>query len=196
MTASAVQLWHGYENKNEEQIAGATRLHINRDFRVNSQATAACMTPEPCIGGRAWPSFDPHNGEAWEKALCVWLNTTLGLIGRWWVSNRQQQGRANLTITTIGTIPVVDLRTLDTDRIETLAATFDTFAGRRMLPANEARHDAARQELDKAVLCDALELPEDILEPLGVLRQQWCAEPSVHGGKSTRPSPTDTHAHR
>lgn len=34
---------------------------------------------------------------------------------------------------------------------------------------------------------DVLGLPASILEPLAVLRRQWCAEPSVHGGKSTRP---------
>ena len=133
------------------------------------------MTPAPCIGGRAWPSFAPHGGKDWEKALCVWLNTTLGLIGRWWVSNRQQQGRASLTLTTTGTIPAPDLRTIDADRIKKLADTFDTFAARRMLPANEARHDTARQELDKGALCDALELPEEILDSLAVRREQWCA---------------------
>ncbi len=38
------------------------------------------------------------------------------------------------------------------------------------------------------MLVDLLRLPEDVLEPLKVLRLQWCSEPSVHGGKSTPPS--------
>ncbi len=33
---------------------------------------------------------------------------------------------------------------------------------------------------------DLFGLPTDILEPLAVIRKQWCAEPSVHGGKGTR----------
>ena len=37
------------------------------------------------------------------------------------------------------------------------------------------------------MLCDLLGLPESILEPLAALRLQWCEEPSVHGGKPTRP---------
>ena len=37
--------------------AAASRLHFNLDFRINSQSLAACLTPEPVIGGRAWPSF-------------------------------------------------------------------------------------------------------------------------------------------
>ena len=44
----------------------------------------------------------------------------------------------------------------------------------------------ARQVLDRAILIDLLHLPEAALEPLALLRDQWCAEPSVHGGKRTR----------
>ena len=59
MDKKAEKLWDGYENQNEEQIAGATRLHINRDFQVNAQPLGACLTPAPALGGRAWPSFAP-----------------------------------------------------------------------------------------------------------------------------------------
>ncbi|MYG19375.1 MAG: hypothetical protein F4208_07365 [Gemmatimonadales bacterium] len=64
---------------------------------------------------------------------------------------------------------------------------FDTFNDRDFLPANEAYRDASRIALDEAVLVDLLELPRSVLEPLGVIRRQWCAEPTVHGGKGTRP---------
>ena len=46
--------------------------------------------------------------------------------------------------------------------------------------------DNTRQALDRAVLIDLLQLSKDALEPLAILRDQWCAEPSVHGGKKTR----------
>lgn len=58
---------------------------------------------------------------------------------------------------------------------------------REFLPANEAHRDEVRQQLDQAVLCDLLGLPESILGPLDTLREQWCREPTVHGGKRTRP---------
>jgi len=188
----ALVVWEGRPDLGEFSIAGATRLHINRDFRVNSQPVAACLTPKRAIGGRAWPSFQPTaddeaENESWEKALCVWLNSTLGLLGRWWVSNRQQKGRANVTVTTMGSIPVLDLRAIAADQRQALASVFDHFETRPMLPANEAYRDEARQELDKAVLCEVLGLPDSILDPLATLRLQWCAEPSVHGGKKTRP---------
>ncbi len=192
MRESALVVWEGRINRAGYSIAGATRLHINNDFQVNSQPMAACMTPAPAIGGRAWPSFQPTpdkeaEAELWEKALCVWLNSTFGLLGRWYVSNRQQKGRANLTVTTMGNIPVLDLRAVSAGQRRSLAAVFDRFEHRAMLPANEAYRDEVRHDLDEAVLCEVLGLPVTILDPLATLRLQWCAEPSVHGNKKTRP---------
>lgn len=59
MDDRAQELWDGYTNNKKERTAGATRLHINRDFQVNSQPLGACLTPEAALGGRAWPSFAP-----------------------------------------------------------------------------------------------------------------------------------------
>lgn len=192
MGDKAYQIWEGYVNKNNEPIAGAGRLHINGDFRLNSQSLGACLTPEPAIGGTAWPSFAPTPTNAadeplWEKALALWLNTTPGLIARWWVSSRQHEGRARLTVSTIGNIHVLDLRQIPHTKIKNLAALCDKYHAETLLPANEAFHDNTRTELDRAVLHEVLGLPETILGPLATLRLQWCAEPSVLGGKQTGP---------
>ena len=121
-------------------------------------------------------------------ALALWANTTLGLISFWWVAGRQQQGRAILTISGLPALPVLDVRTLDLRQLGIAARIFEDFRDWTFLPANEAYRDDTRKALDRAVLCDLLGLPESILEPLDVLRAQWCAEPTVHGGKSTRPT--------
>ena len=164
----------------------ASRLHFNRDFRINSQPLAACTTPEPSIGGRAWPSF-LCTDTRWEIPLVLWANTTLGLIAFWWIGTRQQQGRAVLTISKLPALTVLDPRGLTEMQLDRANTIFAAFEGRELLPANEAWRDEARRALDRVVLIDLLELPEDILEPLALLRRQWCAEPSVHGGKNTAP---------
>ena len=192
MRDQSLRIWDGYNTRDGSPVAGATRLHISCEFQQTSQPLAACLTPVPTLGGRAWPSFSPtpdrdDEHEVWERGICVWLNSTVGLIGRWYVSNRQQLGRANLTITTMGSIPVIGLRALAAEQRQGLAEVFDEFESRPMLPANEAYRDEARQELDEAMLCRVLGLPTTILDPLGTLRLQWCAEPSVHGGKTSRP---------
>lgn len=192
MTPKALDRWNGWTAANGIEICGATRLHINRDFQVNSQALGACLTPQPAIGGRAWPSAAPSpaltsNPEEWEKALVLWLNTTPGLVARWWISNRQQKGRANLSITTIGDIPVLNLRALPGATVTALAAQFDAHKNTVLLPANEAYRDEARRSLDDIVLCQVLGISGNIHVPLSTIREAWCAEPSVHGGKSTQP---------
>lgn len=165
----------------------AARLHFNLDFGLNSQSLAACFTPEPVIGGRAWPSFEPDD-ERWAPPLLLWANTTLGLMCFWWSAARQQQARACLTITALPDLPIVDPRRLDDSQLAAAERIFDEFQDRRFLPANEAYRDRTRIDLDRAVLVDLLRLPENVLDSLDVLRRQWCSEPSVHGGKSTRPA--------
>ena len=165
----------------------ATRLHLNRDFQLNSQSLAACLTPERSIGGRAWPNFRLDNPDA-EEAIALWANTTLGLTAFWWAGGRQQQGRVIITITGLPSLLTLDVRQLSAAQLARAGAIFEEFCAREFLPANEAYRDETRQALDRAMLIDLLGLPETVLESLDVLRAQWCAEPTVHGGKKTRPT--------
>ena len=105
----------------------------------------------------------------------------------WWSGSRQQQGRSVLTITGLPELMTLDVRALPREKLARARAIFRRFRGRPLLPANEAWRDRARQALDRALLVELLDLPEDVLEPLDNLRRQWCAEPSVHGGKPTAP---------
>ena len=178
----------GCEDKALDVWDTATRLHLNRDFRLNSQGLAACLTPERSIGGRAWPNFRLDAGERGEAAIALWANTTLGLIAFWWMGGRQQQGRAISSITQLPSLITLDLRQLSDLQIQRSREIFEEFREFEFLPANEAYHDESRQALDKAVLINLLGLPEDTLEPLALLRLQWCQEPTVHGGKATQPT--------
>ncbi len=183
---------HGVPRKGSRDHANkvwettSSRLHYNRDFGLSSQPLTACVTEAPSIGGRAWPNFVCTNSR-WENPLVLWANTTLGCITFWWSGSRQHQGRALITITRLPELRVLDVRELSKGQLDQADKIFKEFATREFLPANEAWRDETRQELDHAVLVELLHLPEDIMQPLALLRRQWCAEPTVHGGKSTRP---------
>ena len=164
----------------------AATLHFSLDFGISSQSLTACLTPAPCLGGRAWPGFQPHR-EEWTRAIALWANCTLGLMAFWWAGSRQQQGRAITTISALPELPVLDARALTPEQLERANAIFERFRAQTLLPANEAYRDDARKALDRAVLVELLGLPEAVLPPLDNLRLQWCAEPSVHGGKETAP---------
>ncbi len=161
-------------------------LHFTLDFRLSSQPLAACFTEDRTIGGTAWPNFIVANPE-WEKLILLWANTTLGLMTFWWTGTRQQQGRSRLTISRLPELLMLDARRLNEEQYALSENIFERFRERTFLPANEAYRDNTRQDLDRAVLTELLGLDEEVLEGLRILREQWCREPSVHGGKTTRP---------
>ena len=176
----------GYRRQAAEKWRNeASRLHYNVDFRLNSQPLATCITEKPCLGGTAWPNFITQ--EEWEIPLVLWGNTTLGLIAFWWIGTRQQQGRSRLSISRMPELISMDPRQLTQKQLDQSQEIFDQFKGRDFLPANEAYRDQARIDLDQAVMVLLLGVQEEKLENLSILRQQWCEEPSVHGGKATKP---------
>ena len=179
------------ERASERWNRAVSRLHASLDFQLNSQSLAMCLTPEKCLGGRAWPNVIPHEPR-YEIPLLLWANSTLGLILFWWRGTRQQQGRACITVTKLPDLPVLDTRTLSGAQLDHCRTIFDSLKDREFLPANEAYRDETRKALDRRLLFGAasvLQLDPGLEEGLDLLRKQWCAEPSVHGGKSTRINP-------
>ena len=168
-----------------ENFAG--RLFFNCDFTMTSQPLSACYTAVDALGGRAWPGFRCHDKEH-EIPIVLWANSTLGLISYWWRATRQQSGRASLTITNLPTLIVLDPRKLSENQFSLTDKIFKEISSQDLLPANEAYRDPVRQKLDEALIIDLLGFDREILESLALLRNKWCHEPSVHGGKSTRPT--------
>lgn len=147
-----------------------------------------CLTPEKCIGRRAWPNVSPHKRK-YAIPLLLWCDSTLGLILFSWHGTRQQAGRSVLTISKLPELPVLDPRTLDEGQMGRCRGIFDDLKDREFLRAREAWHDEMRKALDRKLLFGytrVLRLDLGLEEELDLPRKQWCAEPSVHGGKSPR----------
>ena len=168
-----------------ETFAG--RLCFNCDFGLSSQPLAACLTSVEAIHGRAWPGFMCHDKQH-EVPIVLWANSTIGLISYWWKATRQQSGRASLTITNLPSLVMLDPRTLSDSQIKLANTIFEEIASHDLLPANEAYRDPVRQSLDEALFVELLGLDRNILEHISILRNMWCFEPSVHGGKRTNPN--------
>ena len=181
---SSGSIKRGKEEDAARLWARSSHLHINRDFQFNANATAAAFTRMRVGGGRAWPSFQMESVEL-EKATCVWLNGTLGIIGYWLQSNRTQNGRGGTTVTAIPNIPTLDFSALPPERLAAAVRIFDDLSEKTMLPANESYRDEVRQELDRRLLTEVLGLDDAAVEQLAILRNRWCMEPTVVGGKGT-----------
>ena len=166
--------------------------------RLHAQPGLPAELPEPCHvphagevprGATAWPNINSRD-ERYEIPLLLWANSTLGLILFWWKGTRAEQaGRSRMTITAIPDLPVLDPRTLTDGQTDHCLAILDDLKDCEFLPANEAWRDETRKALDRELLfgiTSVLKLDPGLEEGLDLLRKQWCAEPSVHGGKGTR----------
>ena len=172
----------GMEAKSAEVWVTASRVHLNRDFRLTSQPLAAVFTYQRTIGGTAWPNVR-FEVDQFDHALIVWCNSTLGLLCWWWHANRQQDGRGRITIRSAESLPILDFRSLTTAQLATAQAIFDDFRNKDLMPAYLADADPNRALLDRRVVCDLLGFDHAVYRGVRRLAAKWCAEPSVHGGK-------------
>ena len=184
---SSMHVRQGMETKAVEVWKTASRSHLSRGFRFNSQPLAAAFTDRESLGGRAWPNVI-FEDKKFDYAFVIWSNGTLGLLSYWWHSNRQVGGRGEITIRSAETLPVLDFRALSDEQLATAKAIFDDFRDKDLLPAYLADADLHRAALDRRVMCDLLGFDEDTYRGVRRLAAKWCAEPSVHGGKVHPPS--------
>ncbi len=179
---SQLQVRQGMEDAAAVVWDTATRAHLNRDFTFGSQALAVAFTDQESIGGRIWPNVI-FSDIRYDYAFAVWGNSTLGLLSYWWHSSRQQSSKANMTIRSAESLPVLDLRSLTDEQLRMAEKIFDEFHDKDLLPAYLADADPNRAPLDRRVICDLLGYGEEIYQAVRRLSAKWCAEPSVHGGK-------------
>ena len=160
----------------------ASRAHISLDFGFAAQPLSVAFTERESIGGTAWPNViftEPR----FDYAFSLWGNSTLGLLLYWWRSSCQQGGRGRITMRTMETLPILDLRALSDVQLARAQEIFDEFRELELQPAYLADADANRALLDRRVVCDMLGFDAAVYEGVRMLAAKWCAEPSVHGGK-------------
>jgi hypothetical protein len=163
----------------------ASHCHFNCDFQFNSQSTGMQFTPRKTIGGRAWLSIRLSSVEQ-EKALVLWANTSLGMLLRWWHSNKQQSGRGNIGKSALQTLPVLDVTALAPKQLAEAVKLFDAMSGRPLLPLHEIDVDSVRKELDEEFARNVLGLAAPIFAsggPFELLRMKLAREPSIRGNK-------------
>ncbi len=171
------------EERAAELWTTASRCHISRGFRFNSQPLAVAFTKQESLGGRAWPNVT-FPDKRFDYAFSTWLNSTLGILAYWWHSSRQQAGRGEMTRLVIRSLPVLDFRSLTDAQLRTAEDIFSEFRDLELKPAYLADADPNRALLDRRMVCDLLGFDEDTYAAVRRLAAKWSAEPSVHGGKA------------
>lgn len=120
-----------------------------------------------------WPFILFDETEEAEKALVVWLNSTLGLLIL--LAHRQEvQGSwVAFQKPILNNLPVLDLGVLPREKTRVLAKTYDLLAFDTVLPFSNLVRDGTRQRIDEAIV-EALDLPD-----ISVLRELLSREPIV-----------------
>ena len=168
-----------------QMLSQRSDLFISRNLRLTSQALAAARTDRNMMGGRAWTTLQCDDDGA-KAALAIWLNSTLSLLVRTSYAQTTQSGRATMQIRALGGFPVPDF-TADTDAGEqarTIARQrIGEIAGMELQPVSYAFQDTNRHRIDQVAL-EMLGMCGDptAIAAVSALRNQWCREPSVHGG--------------
>lgn len=142
---------------------------------LKTQSLVALRASERLLSNMWWPVSlkDQFDNPDFEKAMTLWLNSTLGLILL--LANRQETRGAwvDFKKPVLSEAPVLDLRTLPVTAMETLAATYDAVCNLGLKPFSEMDSDTVRERID-AAFAQALGLPD-----YSVLRRMLAREPVV-----------------
>jgi hypothetical protein len=142
-------------------------------MRFNTQRLLAVRLTEPSLSNVWWPFRLREDDEYIEKALVLWLNSTLGLIMA--MSHRVPTEGAWVQFKkpVLEMMPVLDMWRLSAHQIMQLADVFDAISDEVFLPLPQMANDEVRAVIDQSI-SDVLDLP-----PLDQLRQTLAREPVI-----------------
>ena len=174
------------ETKVQNRVDRNSRTHYNMMLRFNSNSVIVLFTEKPAIGPTLITNVAFENPR-YEIPWALWCNSTLGLFCHWLHSGKQVSGRGKLRLTTLSSLPTLDVCKLSQEALENAEKVFEQLKYQRMLPLNECAHDPMREELDRRLLTEVLGITSDnVLKSMQTLREILCAEPSIHGGKKSK----------
>ena len=162
-----------------------SRLLLPEQPYLPSVGAMAVRLDETTVGSM-WTNCsirqDYRQPEEYEKALCVYLNSTLGILAMIGGSTlRDDPKRLWPTVAQMKSLPIPDFGQED-GGLNSMAAAFDVLGGCELLPLSQLNACAVRNAIDAAV-CDAMGISDELIRAIG---QHLVAEPSVAGGTGER----------
>jgi len=148
---------------------------IAERVRLNTQNLVALLLSKPVLSNVWWPfsSRKRLGGIRREKALVLWLNSTLGLLVLL-ASREETEGPwIDFKKPTLHGMPVLALGKMSAKQVEALSSVYDRLADKTLLPFSQLTTDSVRAEIDKGI-AQALRLPD-----FSILREMLGQEPVV-----------------
>ena len=147
------------------------RLLVAERVRLNTVRTVAMRVGMRVLSNVWWP-VKMEDGSA-EKALSVWLNSTLGLLTIMAERTSTEGSWVAMKKADLEELPVLDTRRLSSSQLQRLSQLFDEMSEAEFERLPGMTHCPARRRLDDRV-SESLGLPD-----LGNLRRLLASEPVV-----------------
>ncbi|MDE2808600.1 MAG: hypothetical protein OXM03_12760 [Chloroflexota bacterium] len=135
--------------KQDDMLTKASHLHLAGELRHAPQRLAAVYTDRAMLGVRSWISLtiqDSRQGA--EKTLCLWFNSTMGLLLRIVQANRPYLGRSGLPHELAYELSVLDVKTLTAEQLKEGERIFEDLASKTLQGFAQLAVDPVRRELD------------------------------------------------
>ena len=159
--------------KAERYWQGRSTLLLPTQLRLNLARVAAVTLPKPAVGSR-WVPCRP-NTPSIAKALCLYLNSTIGLLSLLGARDNRVPSYPSFSLDTLRSVPVPDFTALGEAERDMLSNWFEWLQHETLQPFPLMADDPVRAQIDDAVI-QALALDA---EWVAMIRRELSREPSV-----------------
>ena len=151
----------------------AGRVLLAERLWLYTQRLVAVRLDAPVLSNVWWPLLLDSQDNNCEKALALWLNSTLGLVML--LAHREETRGAwvDFKKPVLSEMPVLDVSALKAKQTRRLVEAYTALSAQTLLPFPEMANDSVRQAMDAAV-SEALGLPD-----ISTLRKLLGQEPVV-----------------
>jgi hypothetical protein len=153
----------------------AGKVLIAERMRLNTYRLSTLFLTRPVLSNVYW-TFSPKeidSSDYVEKAIVLWLNSTLGFISLLSFRSETEGAWIAFKKPNLSAMPVLDLRALSVEQLETFSATFDRLCHHTLQPFPQMHLDPVRAEIDQ-VIAETFGLPD-----FSILRTLLAQEPVV-----------------
>ncbi|MCY4528682.1 MAG: hypothetical protein OXD46_06595 [Chloroflexi bacterium] len=149
----------------------AGRFLVGARFRLNTVRVVAMRTETKVLASMWWPVLVDDVQS--EKALALWMNSTLGVLTLLTVRNTTEGSWVQLKKADLEGLPVLDPRQLSSSQLQRLSDLFDSLSEEEFERLPGMAHCPTRKRLDDGI-SEILGLPD-----LSTLRDLLASEPVV-----------------
>ena len=141
----------------DKMMTRMSRLHIAGVLGHAPQRLAAVITEQHALGISSWITIKLNVAKVGaEEALCLWLNSTLGMLLRLSHANRPYLGRSGLPHELARTLPVLDVTSLSNAQLGAALEIYQDIKSQRLLGFAHLADDPTRQALNHRLAKEVL----------------------------------------